>query len=179
MTERFDLWSHKGLTAAVVGFFVLGGYAVLDTYFISPWIYVGSPPTGPLLAAGSIGLAVALLGGRGAPQMERYAIAGLLALSAAGAVYPALLRVNAATDPDGAAGYRFRQTAVGEFRAVDHPEIPAVRFDGEREFWAQTEVGSEREFVLARGSLGFWQLDMRPVQMDMRLYYTGLGFGAE
>lgn len=175
LTDGFDLWSHKGLTAAVAGFFLLGAYAVGDTFFLSPWIYVGTPPPGPFLAAGVVGLLLAQALGRGAPPLERWAVAGLFAVAVAGAVYPALLRVNAATDPDGAAGYRFRQTGIGEFRSVDHDSIPTLRFSDEREFWAQTEVGSERVFVLARGALGFWQLDMRPVHMDMRLYYTGLG----
>jgi len=177
LAEGFDLWSHKGLTVAVVGFFLVGAYAVGDAFFASPWVYLEAPPPGPFLAAGVVGLVLAQALGRGAPSLERWAVAGLFAVAAAGAVYPALLRVNAATDPDGAIAYRFEQTGSGEFRSVDHPGMPALQFDGEREFWAQTEVGSEREFVLARGSLDFWQLDMRPVQMDMRLFYMGLRRG--
>lgn len=173
----FDLTSHKGMLAVLGGLVVVGGYALLDGVFLSPWRYLEAPPAGPLLAAGVAALLLALALTRSAPRLERSALAALFALASAGAAHPAMLRVNAATDPDGAAGYRYRQVETGRFESVDHPEMPQLSFTRGMEFWEEFPPDGEREFVLARGELGFWQLDLDEVRAAQRRFYRARDAG--
>lgn len=167
----FDLTSHPGMLAVLSGLVLAGGYALLDGVFLSPWRYVEMPPIGPFLAAGVLALAVAMVVMRSAPILERSALAVLFALAAAGAAYPGMLRVNAATDADGAAGYRYRQVATGRFESVDHPGMPELVFTQGREFWEHFPADAEREFTLARGRFAFWQLDLDEVRGAQRRFY--------
>lgn len=167
----FDLTSHPGMLALLGGLALVGGYALLDGIFLSPWRYLEAPPVGPMFAAGIAALTVALLLGRSAPTLERTTLAVLFALASAGAAHPGMLRVNAATDADGAAGYRYRQVATGRFESVDHPDMPDLEFTRGMEFWEDFPPDAEREFVLARGDLGFWQLDLDEVRAAQRRFY--------
>lgn len=167
----FDLTSHKGTLAVLGGLVLVGGYALLDGAVLSPWRYAEMAPAGPFFAAGAAGLAAAMVLTRSAPRLERLALSGLFALASAGAAYPGMLRVNAATDADGAAGYRYRQVETGRFESVDHRDMPALAFTRGMEFWEAFPSDSEREFVLARGKLGFWQLDLDEVRAAQRRFY--------
>lgn len=167
----FDLTSHMGMAAVLGGLALVGGYAILDAFFLSPWRYAEMPPAGPFLAAGAAGLAVAMVVTRSAPRLERFTLAGLLALASAGAAYPGMLRVNAATDADGVAGYPYRQVETGRFEPAAHPGMPELVFTQGMEFWEAFPPDAEREFLLARGKLGFWQLDLDEVREAQRNFY--------
>lgn len=167
----FDMTSQPGMMAVLGGLVLTGGYAVVDGLFLSPWRYLEMPPVGPFLAAGVLALIVAMVVTRSAPILERSTLAALFALAAAGAAYPGLLRVNAATDADGVSGYRYRQVAAGRFESVDHPGMPELVFSQGREFWEQFPPDAEREFTLARGEFAFWQLDLDEVRAAQRRFY--------
>lgn len=170
-STQYDLSSHKGLWALVIGFFVLGGYAVADTAFLTPWRYLEWPAPDYFFLTAVVAAVVAWLVSRGAPKLERWAVVGLFAGAAAGAVYPALLRINAATDRDGVSAYRYRQVEVGRFEPVDRPDIPRLEFNRGVEYWESLEHGGELEFRLARGALKFWQLDLSEVRAEQRAFY--------
>lgn len=173
----FDLGSHPGTIALLAGLTLLGGYAVADTFFVSPWRYAEWPPAGPFLAAAIGAAVVAYLVTGAAPTLERWALTALFAAAAAGAVYPALLRVNAATDADGASAYRYRQVAAGHFQPVDIQHMPDLHFSHGWEFWQSLPDGGEREFRLARGALEFWQLDHSEVIEAQQVFYMRHGGG--
>ncbi|MCK7509538.1 MAG: hypothetical protein MZV70_39540 [Desulfobacterales bacterium] len=48
---------------------------------------------------------------------------------------------------------------------------PALEFPGHHEYWAQFKPGSVHQFELRRGGLGFYQLNMRPLEKALREYY--------
>lgn len=168
----FNLVTHPGTLVALAGFVLLAGYGVLDGLMLSPWRFVEWPPAAPIVGAAAVAGTAAALLARAAPDLERWALTGLLAAAAAGAAYPAMQRVNAATDPDGASGYRYRQVAVGRFEPVDRPDMPQLAFDRYPEYWQAQPADGEMQFRLARGDLGVWQLDLTGIRDDQRDWFA-------
>lgn len=169
----YDLLKDRGMLALLVGFFAVGGYAILDWFFLRPWVYLEAPPASPFVLAALLALALGATLGRGAPALERASIALLFAAAVTGAVAPGLLRVNAATDAEAPRVHGYVSTAPGEFRPAADSRLPEAHFDGPAEFWRSIPPGAGRDFHLARGDLGFWQLDMRPVRDEMRMHFQG------
>jgi hypothetical protein len=167
----FDLTGHPGMLAVLGSLVLVGGYALLDGLFLSPWRYLEAPPAGILVAAGVLALVAAAFVTRSAPRLERWSVSALCALAAAGAAHPGMLRVNAATDADGASAYRYRQVETGRFESVDRPGMPELVFTQGREFWEHFPPDAEREFTLARGKFSFWQLDLDEVREAQRRFY--------
>lgn len=169
----FDLLEDRGMLALLVGFFAVGAYAVVDWFFLRPWIYLEAPPASPFALAALLALALGATLGRGAPVLERASVALLFAAAVAAAVAPGLLRVNVATDSEAPRVHGYVSTAPGEFRPAADPRLPEVQFGGPDEYWRSIPKGDERDFQLARGELGFWQLDMRPIREEMRTHFQG------
>lgn len=167
----FDLARHPGVLGLLVGLFLFGGYAVIDWFFLDPWIYLEPPPALPFLLGALFALTLGFTLGKGAPSLERGAVAVLFAAAVAAATAPALLRVNAATDPDGPRTHAYVRVGSGEYRPVGRQDLPEVTFRQPRDYWDRFQAGSRHDFVLARGRLDFWQLDMRPLRDEMRRFY--------
>jgi hypothetical protein len=47
---------------------------------------------------------------------------------------------------------------------------PTMTFEGHEEYWDQFRRGERREFMLRRGALGFYQIDMAPVGAEIRAF---------
>ena len=168
----YDLMKHPGMVMLLVGLIALGGYAVVDALFLAPWRPLDAMPVTPFLAAGVVALTGAAALTRSAPPLERWAVAGFFALAAMAAMYPAMLRLNAATDDDGATRYRYHHVETGRFEPLVDAELPPLAFDKYPEFWESLPLGSERDFLIVHGGFGFRQLDLAEVRTAQRRWFS-------
>lgn len=168
--EQFDLASHRGMQIQLGLLAIAGGYALVDTFFISSYQPLETLDPGPFVLAGLVGAVIAGLLGRGAPRLERLGVGVLVVASMAAAVYPGLLRFNAAT----AEGQQVQYEAVapGRFEPV-HAPLPEIDLSGKKlpEYWSKHPAGTEHEFTLLRGDTGFYQLDLAPFHARTREFY--------
>ena len=93
-----------------------------------------------------------------------------LGCALAAALYPGLLRVNQLTDRGGLVSHRYALQADLSLKPVEDG-LPVLRFPRYADYWAHFARGSLHEFALRRGGLGFYQVDMAPVNEDMRAWY--------
>lgn len=170
--DGFALEKNRAALAVVVGFFVLLLYALADTFFLNPETYAVTPPLTPFLVAGGLAaLAAGLWMQRGGvPAAESIAVAVLFGATVGAAAYPGALRLNALTDSDGLRTYEYQLTAQRHLEPL-RAGPPALVFAGHYEYWAQFAPGSVHQFELRRGGLGFYQLNMRPLEKMLREYY--------
>ncbi len=170
--DAFALEKNRAALAVVVGFFVLLFYALADTFFLNPEAYAVTPPLTPFLAAA--GLAVLAAGlwmhRGGVPVAESIAVAVLFGATVGAAAYPGALRLNALTDSDGLRTYEYQLTAQRHLEPL-RAGPPALVFAEHYEYWVQFAPGSVHQFELRRGGLGFYQLNMRPIEKALREYY--------
>jgi len=103
------------------------------------------------------------------PAAESLALALLLGGAAGAALYPGLLRVNQLTDTQGLRPYEYRMKDFAVWEPV-HGGPPTMEFGGHEEYWEQFRRGERREFMLRRGGLGFYQIDMAPVGAEIRAF---------
>lgn len=170
--DGFALEKNRAALAVVVGFFVLLFYALVDTFVLNPETYAVTPPLTPFVAAGGLAALAAGLWMRrgGVPTAESIAVAVLFGATVGAAAYPGALRLNALTDSDGLRTYEYQLTAQRHLEPL-RAGPPALVFAGHDEYWAQFEPGSVHQFELRRGGLGFYQLNMRPLERALREYY--------
>ena len=168
--EQFDLASHRGMQVQLGLLALAGGYALLDTFFLKSYQPLETLTPGPFVLAGVVGAVIAGPLGRGAPRLEQLGVGALVVASLASAVYPGLLRYNAATAE--AQQVRYEALAPGRFEPVRGP-WPPIDLSGRNlpEYWAQYPEGTEHEFTLMRGDAGFYQLDLAPFHARTREFY--------
>jgi hypothetical protein len=158
----FDLFDHRGLLALVVLFGIAGIYTLVDAFFLLQYTALGGMPKWPFAAVAILTAPVAIVLGRGAPSVERYAVAALVVVAVSWAVYPAMLRVNALTGESESVAYRSTEVGVFEAPSGNYPRIDlAGRV--EPAYWQNLGTDERFRFRLVRGSLGFYQLDLGPV----------------
>ena len=104
------------------------------------------------------------------PLPESVVLGVLLGAIFGAALYPALLRVNQLTDAVGMGRYIYRLEADGSLAPLQAGP-PTLSFPRFADYWASFKVGSVHEFNLRRGGLGFYQIDMAPVNKAMRRYF--------
>lgn len=168
----FALESNPQTLFVVIAFFVFGFYALIDGLFVRSEVYTETPFYTAFIA---IGLLVALVVWRWlargeVPRAEAIALAVMLGLSVAAAAHPGALRVNAMTDSVGLQTYKYVRTTNGDYRPIQS-ELPVLTFTSYLDYWTSFADGSVYEFQLRKGGLGFYQLNMKPVNDAMRDYY--------
>lgn len=167
---RFDLVRHRGMVGQLVVFFLAGLYALVDTYITGSYRALELLPSMPFIEAGVVAGLGAWLLGRGAPALERTVVGALTVIAVVAAVYPAILRLNAATaEPEIVA---YRATAPGVFEALraGYPAIDLTDIQAD-EYWAALPPGSFHEFTLMRGEAAFYQLDLLPLYARTKAFY--------
>jgi hypothetical protein len=167
----FGLESDPFTLGAAVAVVVLLVYAAAD-FAINTETYAERPKVQLFVLAG-IGIflaAAALLATRRVPRAEAIGVAMLFGVAAGGALYPGALRVNQLTDTGGLRShqYRMKEYVVWEPRDA---ALPTLVFSDYYEYWEQFKPGASKEFLLRRGGLGFYQVDMAPVHAEMRKHY--------
>ena len=168
----FALERHPRTLAAITLIFALLAYAIADP-LLGTETYAASPPLGINLVAGFVAalLAWRWLQAGAVPAPESAGVALLIGCVLVGALYPGLLRVNQLTDRDGLAAHPYALAPDLSLRPLER-ELPVLRFPRFADYWSHFPPGSLHEFRLRRGGLGFWQVDMAPVNEAMRAWYA-------
>lgn len=167
----YDLGRHRGLIVQLVLFSTFGLYALIDGLFIGAFRPLEPMALAPFAATAAIGIAVVAVLGRGAPKLER-AVVGLLTVATmTAAVYPALMRINALTAEPHVVTYH--SVTIGRFDPPTN-DLPRIDLRDLRigEYWAQYPSGAEHDFHLIRGLAGFYQVDLDPLFVRTREFYT-------
>jgi hypothetical protein len=170
-SSGFAIESNPAALAAAVAAPVLLAYAAID-FAINTEIYAVRPPL-ELLAGGGIlafFLVAVVLTRFQVPGAETTGLAVLVGLVVSAALYPGLLRINQVTDVDGLRGYEYRLRNDWLWEPRDGA-LPTLSFTDYYEYWSQFKPGVRKEFQLRKGGLGFWQVEMAPVNDEMRAYY--------
>ncbi len=169
--QAFRLESQPAILVAAAIAVLLFIYFLTDTFALSPWRYASTPPVLAFIACGVLATLIGLAIGRKAPLLERLTIALLLGGMVGAALWPAALRVNAATAEAAPEPVLYERVEAGVYQAVttEHPELT---FYGHQEYWAHPSQNERRRFHLQQGRLGFWQVDYDRIRDDMSLYYS-------
>ncbi|MDZ7811454.1 MAG: hypothetical protein U5L11_17155 [Arhodomonas sp.] len=142
----------------------------MDGLFLGQRQPLESVPVIPFVLAAVLAVAMVHRLGEGAPATERVAVGALTVAALVAAIYPGMLRFNAATAEPWVIGYEV--VAPGRFQDPSG-RFPEVDLSGKDldEYWAEHPEGSVHEFRLFRGSAGFVQLDLRPLYEKTRAFY--------
>jgi len=169
----FALESNRQALVVVIAFFVFAFYALIDGLFIRSEVYVDTPFYATYTLVGFLFAIIAWrwMGHGKVPKTEAVVLALLLGISTAAAAYPGALRVNAISDTGGLQTYKYTRAENGDYRS-SNAKLPDLSFSDYPEYWSQFAEGSEYEFQLRKGGLGFYQLNMKPVKAAMREYYS-------
>jgi len=170
---NFALEKHRHALVATVLVLSLLCYAVVD-FAMNEEVYAVDPPLVLFGVAGAIAVLVSMLWlvSTGVPRAEALGLSLLLGAAAGAALYPGLLRVNEATDDEGLRPYDYRLTEYVVFSPLD-ANLPVMTFPGVADYWRQFKIGTIHRFELRKGGLGFYQVNMQPVHVKMREYFSG------
>lgn len=171
-SAAFALEKNPRALTVVIAFFALVLYAFADA-IIGQETYAGRAPFNAFAAAGGLAALVAALWlWRGKVPLAESLFVALLfggALGAAG--YPGALRVNALTDADGLRKYEYQLTREHDLEPLT-PGLPTLAFPRYYDYWEQFKSGSRHAFELRKGGLGFYQLNMQPVNEALREFHS-------
>lgn len=161
----------RSLTVVLV-LVVVVAYALMDSFYISRESYVGRAPWLVFAAIGTaaaLGAAIWMLRGK-VPKAEAGVIAVLFGVILTLSCYPGAMRLNAITDAQGLTTYEY-QLAADLHLMPPSPELPVLYFPRHHLYWKQFNPGSLHPFTLRRGALGFYQIDMRPINAYLEGFY--------
>jgi len=169
--SAFALERNRASRAALALIFVLIGYAIVD-FLVNSETYAVKPPAVLYVLAGAIALLACgmVLALNRVPQAESWGVSLVLGAAFAAALYPGLLRLNQITDAEGLQPQQYRLEEHVLLKPLD-PKLPDLTFIDYHEYWQQFPRGSQHEFLMRRGALGFHQVDMGPVHERMREFY--------
>ncbi len=165
----FDLVKNVRSLSVAIAFFALVLYAFADAFVFGEETYAGQAPLDIFIGTGAIAAIAALLWMRRGkvPLVESAMMALLLGVAVGAASYPGALRVNALTDQSGLRTYTYRLTSSGEFQPLTSG-LPAFSLRRYSDYWARFRSGSLHQFELRKGGLGFYQINVRPLNEAMR-----------
>ena len=167
----FDL-DTNGATRVIAGLIVgLLCYGLADTMFYAEE-YVTGPPLRWLVAVGlfSAAFGFVCLKNNEAPTLVSLTLSGLLGLMVAGASWPGILRVNAATDSRGLQTVTYYRVAGNRFEPLEDSSWPPVSLP-EPAYWFFQEEGIERSVKIRQGGLGLYQVRLDDIRAEIRDYY--------
>lgn len=181
--QEFALEKNVRSISAMVVFFGLMAFALIDTFFITRYELTDaqlfrmlSQPVALLGALIVLSLAGAgfyrwLSSGR-VPARESIALSilttGVLAL----ATLPIAKRVDQVLASEPSRNYAYHVVQPARLLPADTSQgLPALRFPRARDYWAQFKDGQEYQIPFLRGPLGLWQLDHEKFDPPLRAFY--------
>jgi hypothetical protein len=164
--SAFALESSPAVRMVLLGAVILCLYAATDVV-VNHETYATWLPLAYYIGPGLIAMGLGALGLRraGVPVSESLGVALVLGVTVGLALYPGLLRLNAMTDSVGLRPYAYVLQADRSLRPVD-PALPVLRFTVD--YWERSVAGSKHTLYLRQGKLGFYQVDMEPVEERRR-----------
>ena len=168
MNEDVDLWRHRSARALIGLMALLGLYGFADGLQIG-YGYAGTLPLHWFLLVFLLTCIIGIFVAKALPLSPRLGLAALISALACVAAIPGLLRLNM-IGPVAFVPRAYEATDIGHFVPVDR-DLPRLQFSGNPDFWSTFQKGSQRNFLLARGQLGFYQYDLEAVRTEMRAFY--------
>jgi hypothetical protein len=167
----FALEHNRHALSTAVAMLGLLAYMVVDL-MLNQETYASPPSYGVFVTGGIVAAFIAWLWltSGGVPAAERVFLALLFGGVFGAALYPGLLRINQLTDSEGLREHTYvmqRDLSLAPTQAG----LPVLSFPQYSDYWQQFPRGSTHEFRLRRGALGFYQVDMGPVNKSMRAWY--------
>ncbi len=170
-SQDFALEKNSHSIAALVLFFGLLAYALIDTFFVSRYevtdqqlFRILSHP-GVLIGAAVIGCVSALgayrwmLSGQ-VPSRESLVLSAFLVSAIGLAALPIAKRVDQVLASGPSQDYAYQLMQPARLEPVDKSlDLPRLRFPKSREYWDQFDDGHLYSIPFLRGPLGLWQLD--------------------
>ncbi len=172
INASFAIEKNPSSLVVTAAFLFLIVYAVLDGGFLLHETYAQDPPYAAFAVAGAVAAMVSVFWmlRSQVPIAEGLVIALMTGCGLGVAAYPGALRLNALTDTEGLKTYQYTLTVGREFQPPV-AGLPVLHFDSYYEYWAQFKAGSEYAFQLRQGGLGFYQLNLEPIEHAMREFY--------
>ena len=183
ITHDFALEKNPASVSAMVVFFALFLFALLDSFAISRYeltdAQLGQILRHPLTWLGVLlGLgAMVPLGWRyliraSVPARESMVLTMFVALALIGAALPLAKRADQWLASGPTQNYTYRVTTVAHLEPVDTSKgLPRMWFPRAREYWAQYPEGSTYEIPFLRGPMGLWQLDHQAFDPPLMAFY--------
>lgn len=168
----FHLQSHPLSLGVTVVFALLMLYAAWDGY-LNPFALVGEHVWVTLLALAAIPLSLLLyplfLRTR-LPQREALLLPLLLGLATTLATIPLVKRIDSATGSAELAEVAFYVDGAGVLKPMQSGP-PVVQVRNIDDYWAQMPPGTEQRFLLRRGGLGLWQMEVEGLRRQVHGWY--------
>lgn len=169
--QDFALEKNSRSIAAMVLFFGLFAYAIVDTFFVSryeltdqqlfrilahPGVWIGAAVMGGMSAIGAYRW---MLSGA-VPSRESLVLSAFVIGSFGVAALPLAKRLDQALASAPSQDYAYRVTQPARLEPVDPSlDLPRLRFPKSRDYWEQFDDGHLYSIAFLRGPLGLWQLD--------------------
>jgi hypothetical protein len=182
-TEDFALEKNPASVSAMVVFFALFLFALLDTFAISRYeltdAQLAQIMISPLTWMGTLlGFAVVLplgyqyLSRASVPARESMALTMFVAMALLGAALPLAKRADQWLADSPTQEYRYRVTTIAHLEPEDPSlRLPRLRFPRAREYWEQYPEGSLYKIPFLRGPMGLWQLDHEAFDPPLVAFY--------
>jgi hypothetical protein len=163
--QGYQLDEHPRAMLAIVLFIVLAAYAFIDTFLTASSGYLGAPPYWLFVSGGAtVGGGVLLWLYRGAvPRTEAAGVAALLAIAAAGAIYPGWLRINDLLGEGAYVRHPYRLEAGLTLHPAD-AALPSLSAPLDAEYWRAQDVGGQWDIEIRQGWLGQWMYRRQSLQ---------------
>lgn len=150
-------------------------YFITEVYFTLSEFYVAEPPYVYMVIGAIVAMIVSylLLLKTKFALAEKIILALMVGASMVAVMYPLMLRVNEWTDTEGLQRYAYVKSGLIDWTSESgNYQIPPLKFDLDySKYWAQFDVGDTKQFELRKGGLGFYQLNMKPVYAEQRVFY--------
>ena len=167
----YALETNRRALAALMVCAALVAYGFADIV-INQETYASRPPYAFFALLGVVAALIAgrWLGGESVPRAERVGLAIILGATFGAALYPGLLRINQLTDRVGLQTYLYQLQRDGSLAPLQTGP-PDLNFPRYADYWSSFSAGSLHEFRLRKGGLGFYQVDMTPINDAMRKHF--------
>jgi len=172
-SDWVDINSNPITLAMVIFFFSSIFYFLFEVYAFLSESYIGTPPYKYIVIAAVLAIIMAYLVLMRSKLMnvERVTFAILMGISMAAVSYPLLLRINQWTDADGLQTYTYTKKNIRLWEA-ENEGLPDIKFAHKSlRFWDEFRIGSTKQFEIRKGSMGFYQLNMKPIREEQRTFY--------
>lgn len=167
---QFDLFSDAPARNVTLIIFVLLLYSIID-FMANMEVYLVSPPWWIFVLFGALAFVLSLLYiAKGKADIGiRIVLALLMGVVAVISSYPGMLRINQLSDFHGLSEYHYVMAYDGVFKSHDKT-MPDIKME-HNDYWASMETGQKQSFLIRKGGLEFYQLDMDDVYKHMRQWY--------
>lgn len=150
-------------------------FYIIFEFLAKPEFYIDSPPYKLIAILMSIAAVISfiLMLLTDASALEKVSFALMITVAFGLVSHPLLLRINSFTDDKGLQTIDFVKSSIISWEPKEENSlIPRVRFSYKSsEYWRQFEQDDVKQFQIRKGGLGFYQINMKPIYEEQRIFY--------